>query len=107
MKVMQIIKTSLASVWAYRQVRCLTEMGVEVVVVLPNDTETMALRYKNLPVTIELADLTLPLTKPHLLKARMQKLRDLSNQYSAYFPSTGTSAFGKPLGSHSGDLACR
>lgn len=81
MKVMQIIKTSLAAVWAYRQVRCLAEMGVEVVVVMPNDTETMALRYKKLPVTIELADLTLPLTKPHLLKARMQKLRDLVEKH--------------------------
>ena len=81
LKVMQILKTSVGALWAYRQIRCLTQLGVDVVVVLPNDTEAMAVRYKDLPVTIETADLTLPLSRPWLLKSRIQTLRALVDKH--------------------------
>ena len=79
---MQVIKTSLGALWAFRQVRCLTQMGVEVVVVLPNDTEKMALRYKEeLPVTVEVADLSLPVTKPWKILGRAKTLRALVDKH--------------------------
>lgn len=64
MKILQVVKTNRGAAWAFNQAKCLKEMGVEIITVLPNDSEGNAQKYKenNMPV-IE-GDWRLPITKP-------------------------------------------
>ena len=37
MKVIQVVKTNRGATWAYNQERCLQNMGIDIVTVLPDD----------------------------------------------------------------------
>ena len=77
MKVLHIVKTAVGGKWAYEQVRELCSLGVEIVVVLPSDTEGWAPRYREAGATVVRAGLDLPLRQPWRIPQRLRLCREL------------------------------
>lgn len=80
MKVLHIIKTNAGASWAFNQSKWLHDHGVEIVVVLPNDTEGYAKNYKNENIKVIGADFSLPVTAPWTLKKRKRLINQIVEQ---------------------------
>lgn len=64
MKILQVVKTNRGAAWALNQAKHLKELGVEIITVLPNDSEGNAAKYKESGMNIIEGDWRLPITKP-------------------------------------------
>ena len=64
MRILQVVKTNRGAAWAMNQAKHLKDMGVEVITVLPNDSEGYAAKYKENGMEVIAGDWRLPITKP-------------------------------------------
>jgi len=64
LRVLHILKTNFGAPWAYRQIRHLKLMGVDVCVMLPDGVSGFALEYAKLGVQVVPFDAALPLRTP-------------------------------------------
>lgn len=81
MKILYILKTNYGAAWAFRQAKWIKDnFGVEFVVVIPNETEGYASKYKEEGMKVIEADLSLPLKKPWLYKQRKRLLNEIVNK---------------------------
>ena len=64
MRILQVVKTNRGAAWAFNQAKHLKEMGVEIITVLPNNTDGYAEKYKESGMEIIEGDWRLPITKP-------------------------------------------
>ena len=64
MKILQVVKTNRGAAWALNQAKHLKQMGVEMVTVLPDDSDGNAQKYKENGMTVIKGDWRLPITKP-------------------------------------------
>jgi len=64
MRVLHILKTNVGAVWAYRQIKELKSMGIEVIVMMPEDDTGFALEYKKIGVEVVKFNAALPIRKP-------------------------------------------
>lgn len=71
------MKTAVGATWAYEQVRVLCSLGIEVVVVLPSDTEGFAPKYRQVGATVVRANLDFPAQKPWRIPATLRACRQL------------------------------
>lgn len=80
MKVLQIVKTSEGAMWAFRQIKVLTKLGVEVRVILPSLDGKLPKQLREIGVTLYECDMNTknPLK---LLKANM-KLHKIVNSFN-------------------------
>ena len=78
MKVLHVLKTSVGAAWAFRQIKVLKDIGVEVEVVLPEDS-CFAARYRKIgvPVHILLLDIARLARVPWYLPRVLIRLRRL------------------------------
>ena len=80
MKVLHLIKTHIGARWAAWQIKVLREMGVEVVVALPEVEGGITDEYRKVGAELIQCDLNLPLKKPHRLPAVLERCRQLVDQ---------------------------
>lgn len=71
------MKTNVGAGWAFRQIQKLLEQGVEVEVVLPEDTTGFAVEYKKLGVKVHPFDASLPIKKPWQIISKSLAFRKL------------------------------
>lgn len=64
MKVLQVVKTNRGAVWALNQAIHLKEKGVDIITVMPSDSEGNAEKYKANGLAVIEGDWRLPVTKP-------------------------------------------
>jgi len=64
MKILQVVKTNRGATWALNQAKYLKELGVEIITVLPNNSEGNAVKYKECGMDIIEGDWSLPISKP-------------------------------------------
>lgn len=64
MKILQVIKTNRGAAWAFNQALHLKRMGVEIVTVLPSDSDGYADKYIQNGMTVIKGDWSLPISKP-------------------------------------------
>ena len=64
MKILQVVKTNRGAAWALNQAKHLKEMGVEMITVLPSDSDGNAQKYKENGMAVIEGDWRLPITKP-------------------------------------------
>lgn len=64
MRVLQIVKTNDGATWAFNQAKKLSEMGVEIVCMLPHTKGGMAVKYKENGMNVIQFDASLPLGNP-------------------------------------------
>jgi len=77
MRVLHIVKTSDGAQWAARQAHVLADLGVEVHIALPDDFGRSVNEWRAAGATIHVADLSLPIQKPHRLRVSLQRARAL------------------------------
>lgn len=77
MKILHIIKTNTGASWAYKQIKQLVKMGVEVNVMLPNDKDGFAIKYKEIGVKVITFDASLPIKKPWTLIHKAKEFNSL------------------------------
>lgn len=64
MRVLQIVKTNDGATWAFNQAKKLSEMGVEIICMLPHTKGGMAVKYKENGMNVIQFDASLPLGNP-------------------------------------------
>lgn len=64
MKILQVVKTNRGAAWALNQAKHLKELGVEIITVLPNDSEGNAAKYRESGMDVIEGDWRLPISKP-------------------------------------------
>ena len=64
MKILQVVKTNRGAAWALNQAKHLKELGVEIITVLPNDSEGNATKYRESGMDVIEGDWRLPISKP-------------------------------------------
>lgn len=77
MKILQIVKTSEGAKWAFDQAKELSNMGIEIVTILPDTNGNIANFYKNNNMKIIIGDFSLPIIKPWLFFKRKKKLNKI------------------------------
>ena len=77
MKVLQIVKTAVGATWACEQVRVLCSLGIEVVVALPSDTESLAPKYREAGATVIRASLDLPMRQSWRIPETLRVCREI------------------------------
>lgn len=77
MRVLHIVKTTKGASWVYHQVRVLCSLGIEVVVVLPSDTDGFAPRYRDAGAKVLPANLDFPTRHPWRLMHVLRECREL------------------------------
>ena len=78
MKVLYVLKTNTGAGWAFNQAKWLHTHGVEIVAVLPNDTDGFAENYKKEGMKVIGVDFSLPVTRPWFFQKR-KKLIDVKD----------------------------
>lgn len=78
LKVLQLVKTSFGATWAWRQMRELVNLGVEVHVAVPPGGPLIA-KYREVGVHVHEFQLDFPTRSPHLIPRLFQTFRDLVN----------------------------
>ena len=81
MKVLQVVKTNRGATWAYNQAKWLTDNGVEIITVLPDDEQGYAAKYKAAGMSVVKGDWSLPLARPWLFFRRAREIRAVVEQY--------------------------
>jgi glycosyltransferase involved in cell wall biosynthesis len=76
MKVLHLLKTSRGASWAFRQMRELVKLGVDVHVVLP-DRSGNASAYTDAGIHVHIMDLDFSMTHPHRLLCQIDRFRGL------------------------------
>jgi len=79
-KILHIIKTAVGATWAYHQIRVLCSLGIDVVVVLPSETDGLAPRYRQAGAKVIAANLDFPARRPWELPAVLRSCRELVRQ---------------------------
>ena len=80
MKVLHIIKTNTGASWAFKQIKNLIQMGVSIVVMLPNEKIGYAEEYKNIGVKVIQFDASLPIKKPWNILKKAKDFRKIINE---------------------------
>lgn len=76
MRVLHLVKMPSGGMWAYRQVRELVKLGVEIHVAVPPGGPLERL-YRNAGATVHPAQFSIPLRQPHRWRSLFADLRDL------------------------------
>lgn len=74
MKILQIVKTSDGANWAFEQAKKLTDIGVEVITILPDENGRVAKKYLDNNMKIILGDFSLPIKKPWTFFSKKRQL---------------------------------
>lgn len=77
MKVIQIVKTNRGATWAYNQAKCLQNMGVDIVTVLPDDVSGYAKLYKESGMRVIKGDWSLPISRPWKIFNRIKEIQEV------------------------------
>ena len=77
MKVLQVVKTNRGATWAFNQAVELSNLGVEVVTVLPNITDGFAIKYKEKGLKVISGDWSLPIKKPWAFFGRKKEINSV------------------------------
>jgi glycosyltransferase involved in cell wall biosynthesis len=77
MKILHIVKTSTGAGWVYQQVRVLLSLGLEIVVTLPSDTDSMARQYKEAGAEVVPLALDFPVKQPWRIPSVLHTCRNL------------------------------
>lgn len=80
MRILQVVKTNRGAAWAFNQAKHLKDLGVEIITVLPNDSEGNAEKYKENGMTIIEGDWRLPITKPWRFFSVCKQIRQTVKQ---------------------------
>lgn len=80
MKILQVVKTNRGAAWAFNQAKHLKDLGVDIITVLPNDSEGYAEKYKKNGMTIIEGDWRLPITKPWRFFSVCKQIRQTVKQ---------------------------
>lgn len=76
MKVLQVVKTNRGATWAFNQAKHLKDLGVEVITVMPSDTEGKAAEYKDNGMAVIAGDWSIPITRPWKFFAVRKQIRE-------------------------------
>lgn len=79
MKILQIVKTNDGAVWAYKQAKRLSEMGVEMICMLPSSDGKMSDAYREAKIKVIAYDAALPLKNPIKFCKMKKEFNDLIN----------------------------
>ncbi|MCT4642731.1 MAG: glycosyltransferase family 4 protein [Bacteriovoracaceae bacterium] len=85
MKVLQIVKTTDGADWAFKQVGILVSKGIEVHIILPNDTGRFIENWKNSGATIHILNLDLPKSKLYKISSKAKELAILIDEIKPDF----------------------
>ena len=77
MRVLQVVKTNRGAAWAFNQAKWLKENGIEIITVLPCETDGYAEKYKAAGMQVIQGDWSLPLSKPWLFFKRIGEIKKL------------------------------
>lgn len=80
MRILQVVKTNRGAAWALNQAKHLKDLGVEIITVLPNDSEGNAKKYKENGMTVIEGDWRLPITKPWRFFSVCKQIRQTVKQ---------------------------
>ena len=80
MKVLYVLKTNTGAGWAFNQAKWLHTHGVEIVAVLPNDTDGFAENYKKEGMKVIGVDFSLPVTRPWFFQKRKKLIAQIISQ---------------------------
>jgi glycosyltransferase involved in cell wall biosynthesis len=79
MRVLHLLKTNTGARWALRQIAVLQQLGIEVVVAMPQATAGLASEYRRAGATVVGADLDFTARDPHKLRSALRVCRALVN----------------------------
>ena len=77
MKVIQVVKTNRGATWAYNQAKCLQNMGIDIVTVLPDDISGYAKLYKENGLRIIKGEWSLPISKPWSIMKKTKEIKSV------------------------------
>jgi glycosyltransferase involved in cell wall biosynthesis len=77
MKVLHLIKTDTGANWAFKQIKELSNSGIEIVVVMPNNTSIMAKKYEEINVKVIPANIDFPAKKIWKLPKILMAIRNI------------------------------
>jgi glycosyltransferase involved in cell wall biosynthesis len=80
MRVLQVVKTADGATWAAAQAAVLVRSGVEVHVALPHGQGRAIDAWKNAGAHLHIADLSLPVVRPHRLPDTLRETRRIVDQ---------------------------
>lgn len=80
MRILQVVKTNRGAAWALNQAKHLKDMGVEVITVLPSDTEGNAAKYKAYGMQVIEGNWSLPITRPWKFFSLCKQIRETIRQ---------------------------
>ena len=80
MRVLHVVKTSDGASWAASQAEVLVRSGVEVHVALPSDQGRTVAAWRRAGAHIHIADLSLPLSRPHQIAETLKRTRRLVDE---------------------------
>ena len=80
MKVIQVVKTNRGATWAFNQAKCLHDLGVDIITILPDDTSGYAKLYKENGMRIIAGDWSLPISRPWNIFRRSKMIRKVLNE---------------------------
>ncbi len=83
-KILYVVKTNKGAWWAYRHVEWILKNrnGYQFIVVMPNDTEDMALKYKALGCRVIPYDMSLPVRAPWTFFRKKREIRKMVSELS-------------------------
>ena len=76
MKIIQVVKTNRGATWAFNQAKCLHNMGIDIVTVLPEEESGHAKLYKENDMRVIKGDWALPISRPWQL---LKKIKEIKN----------------------------
>ena len=77
MKILYVIKTNRGAKWAYEQALWLFRHGLDLTVVIPEESGDYADLYRSARIKVIRADCSLPVSKPWLLSRRIRTIRQI------------------------------
>lgn len=80
MRVLHVVKTSDGASWAASQAEVLVRLGIEVHVALPSDQGRTVSAWRQAGAHIHIADLSLPLGRPHQIADTLKRTRRLVDE---------------------------
>jgi glycosyltransferase involved in cell wall biosynthesis len=80
MRVLQVVKTTRGATWAYNQAKWLHNHGVEIITVLPNNSEGYAEKYRSSGMKVTVADWSLPVSRPWKIINRVLQIQKMVHE---------------------------